>query len=156
MILNYDQLSSDLKRSKKHLIKHVNYLEQAFLIRIVKNYRTSALSSSRKLKKIYPYHPCFSYNKEESKIMENAFASILNAKYYWRDKEKEVDFICESTPVEVKYRENISSDDSLYVKYFMKKFAQKNGVIITKNNEDNSHDIKLIPYWKAALTNAIK
>src|SRR3989344_1178016 len=53
--LDYDSLSKSLKISKSTLYTHIFYLEFCYLIRIVKNYRPSTLSTSRKLQRVYPY-----------------------------------------------------------------------------------------------------
>ncbi len=94
-ILNLDSLSSNLKVSKKTLIEHINYLENSYLIRVVRNLRSSLLVVSRKLRKVYPYHWSLIYslfNREEvetGKFYE-CVVSLLDAKYYWRDGDKEV------------------------------------------------------------------
>ncbi|MBI2135556.1 ATP-binding protein [Candidatus Woesearchaeota archaeon] len=155
IILNIDNLAKDLKRGKETLGKHINYLAQGLLIRIVKNYRGSALSSSRKLRKVYPYHPCFCLNLDESKVIENLFIALFDAKYYWREHEKEIDIIKNKKPIEVKYKETIKNEDLTNLHYFMEKFKQTSAVVITKDTEQGikakNHLIKLVPAWKTAL-----
>lgn len=159
MILNVDKLSRDLGRGKENLLKHIYYLEKGLIIRILRNYRKGELISSRKLKKVYPYNPSFCHlsleKKDEGKFIENAFISILNPKFYWREKDKEVDIILNNIPIEVKYKESIKSEELKSVKYFIENFKAKNGVIITKNIEKREDFINFIPAWKVAFNNKI-
>ncbi|MEA3515418.1 MAG: ATP-binding protein [Nanoarchaeota archaeon] len=150
-IVNVDALARDLHRGKENILRHINYLNQGLITRTIKNYRKGELSSSRKLKKIYPYHPCFCYGIDESKLIENLIVSILDAKYYWREKEKEVDIIQQKIPIEVKYKNTIANDDLKNVVYFMQKFEQPKGIMITKTSEEKRDSIKLIPAWKVAF-----
>lgn len=150
-IINVDALARDLQRGKENILKHINYLNQGLITRTVKNYRKGELSSSRKFKKIYPYHPCFCYGIDESKLIENLIVSILDAKYYWREKEKEVDIIQHKIPIEVKYKNTIANDDLKNIIYFMQKFKQLKGIMITKASEEKRGSIKLIPAWKVAF-----
>lgn len=136
MILNIDSLSRTLARRKQEVMKHIYMLEFSKLIRIVKNYRPSALSESRKLRKVYPYDVslalAYKPSLERGKVLETLMVSRLNISRYWREGNREVDgLIGEGTdiiPVEVK-----SSEDSRDVKgleYFLNKFNLKKGVLI--------------------------
>ena len=151
MILNIDALARNLNRGKEILIKHINYLEQGLIIRILKNYRRGALSSTRKLKKVYPYSQSFYFSSDESKTIENAIICELNAKHYWRDGEKEIDMVIKDKPIEIKYKNNIQDEDINNLKYFMKKFKTKEGYLITKNTIKNLDLIKCIPVWKILI-----
>lgn len=160
LMLNFDSLAKDLGKRKESIIKHINYLSQGLVIKIIRNYRGSELSSSRKLKKAYPYHPCFCFGIEESKQIENLFVSLLDAKFYWREKEKEVDIIQNKKPVEIKYKNAIEKDDLKQLVYFMEKFKQKNGFIVSKNTSEvidiSNKKIEAIPAWKFALNPRIE
>ena len=159
MILNVDKLSRDLGRGKENLLKHIYYLEKGLIIRILRNYRKGELISSRKLKKVYPYHPSFCHlsleKKDDGKFIENAFVSILNSKFYWREKDKEVDIILNNIPIEVKYKESIKSEELKSINYFIEKFKTKKGFIITKNLEKREALINFVPAWKVAFNNKI-
>ena len=76
----------------------------------------------------------------------------LNAKYYWRDKEKEIDFLKEMIPVEVKYSNEIKKDDLKHIHYFLKKYAKKlkikKAYVITKEIEEERDNISLMPLLK--------
>ena len=159
LYLNADSLSKDLKKSKSDIISHIRFLELGYIIRIVKNYRGSTVAASRKLRRVYPYHPSLSqgvFKKiEESKLAECFVRSRLDAEFYWRRDKKEVDFICEGIPVEVKYKNNISDGDVKNMLIFMDKFKVKNGYLISKDKFDKIHTagktIKVLPAWRFAL-----
>jgi len=159
MYLNLDFLSSDLKKSKNDLIFHINLLEWGYLIRLVKNYRGSHLSASRKLKKVYPYHPVLTQavfkEIEESKLVECFIRSHLEANLYWRKSQKEVDFVWKGIPVEVKYKEKITSKDLKGLIAFMETFKVKKGYLISKKElkkiKIKNKIIKIIPAWYFAL-----
>jgi predicted AAA+ superfamily ATPase len=137
MILNLDSLSKSLRVHKKTLEQHIFFLKFSKLIRIVKNFRISILAESRKLAKVYPYDIslAFPFNPsvESSKILECVVASQTNAKNYWRFGNKEVDFILrdrEILPIEIKAKEELEKNDFKNIKYLMKKFKVKSGIVI--------------------------
>jgi predicted AAA+ superfamily ATPase len=152
--LRLDELSKELKRAKATLYKALFYLEFSFLITKIMNYRPSIRVASRKLARIYAYHPALTlpFNVTEEKFVENLVLSELNAKFYWRDKEKEINFLVNSTPVEVKLKSKIGKEDTRWLSYFVKKYGKKLGIkkayLITKDLEGRQNNIILIPLWK--------
>ena len=161
MYLDYDHLSKDLKVSKKNLLKHIYYLEYSYLIRIVRNFRVSTLSSVRKLQRAYAYWwtLAYCYSDNNDKIYENIIASYYDAKNYWRKDNKEIDFIIlkdkNMIPVEVKNKDNLNNHDTKNMIYFLKKYNLKEGYIIYNGEEEeeiiDAFKIKKIPFWKALL-----
>ncbi|MBI4453920.1 ATP-binding protein [Candidatus Woesearchaeota archaeon] len=157
MYINYDNLSSDLKISKKTLVKHVFYLEFAYLIIKIKNFRGKQLTSSRKLQRIYPYHWNLMYPFGWNNLYECFAANILNAKNYWRENKREVDFILfgkNLIPIEVKSA-NIKKEDLINLIYFCKVNKLKQAFIICENEDkiEKIEDITVtyIPLWRLAL-----
>ncbi len=150
-ILNVDSLSRDLGRGKEILLKHINYLQTGLIIKIVRNYRKGELSSSRKLKKVYPYHPCFTYGIEESIQIENFLISQIQKPFYWREKEKEVDLILNGFPIEIKYKNDILNKDLKNIRFFMRHFNVEKGTIISKDAEKKVNNITFMPFWKVAF-----
>ncbi len=158
LYLNIDSLSRDLKKSKNDMISHIKLLELGYIIRIVRNYRGSTLSASRKLRRVYPYHPCLVQgvfkDVEESKLAECFVRSYLDAEFYWRKNKKEVDFVYNKIPVEVKYKKNISGQDIKNLLAFMEGFRVEKGYLISKNTFDKIHVgdkiIKVVPLWYLA------
>jgi len=159
MYLNIDSLSQDLKKSKNDLIFHINLLKLGYLIRIVKNYRGSYISASRKLKRIYPYHPALIqaiFKKvEDAKLVECFVRSHLEAELYWRKSQKEVDFVYKNIPIEVKYKEKITLKDMENLIAFMEIFKIKKGYLISKKDlkkiKVKNKTIQIIPVWYFAL-----
>jgi predicted AAA+ superfamily ATPase len=152
--LRIDELAKELGRAKTTLYKALFYLEFSFLIKRVLNFRPSARVVSRKLSRLYAYHPCLllPFDVPEEKFVENFVLFELDAKHYWRDKEKEIDFLKDSTPVEVKLKAKISKEDTRWIEFFLKKYGKSLNVrkayIITKNIEGKIGNIYLIPLWQ--------
>lgn len=151
-----DDLAKDLKRSKTTIYKALFYLEFSFLFKRVLNYRPSLRIASRKLSRIYAYHHSIAipFNPPEDRYVENMVMSELDAKYYWREKDKEVDFLKDSVAVEVKYKTDIKKQDIRHVNYFLKKYGDafgKHAYVITKNLEKTCDNIKFMPLWKFCL-----
>lgn len=152
--LQLDELAKELKRSKVTLYKALFYLEFSFLIRRVLNFRPSIRAASRKLSRIYAYHPCLTlpFNVSEEKFVENLVLSELETRYYWREKEKEIDFLKDLIPIEVKYKSKIDKQDIKWINYFIKKYGKKlnlnKAYIITKDVEGEIDFIRLVPLWQ--------
>jgi len=163
MIANFDDLSKNLKISKKTLLKHMFFLEFSYLTKRVRNFRMSMLTSSRKLQKIYAYwwNLLFPFCEEKSRIMENFVCSILEAKHYWRKSGKEVDFLVkkgkEIIPVEVKIGKFITKAEIGGIISFMKKYAGR-GIVAYYGGEKvekiNGKHIEFLPFWKLASTSS--
>jgi len=158
MYLDYDGISRKLHISKKTLIRHVYYLEFSYLLRKIKNFRVNMFISSRKLQRVYPnwWTLAYCYTNNYNKIMENVVASFIDAKYYWRKNGKEIDFLKidkkKIIPIEIKNKNNLTKNDLKNIKYFLKKYKIKEGLIIYNGEEDeikiNNKKIKFIPLWK--------
>ncbi|EQD63435.1 ATPase [mine drainage metagenome] len=158
MYVNYDKLSADLKISKRTLLRHVFYLEFAYLIRKVKNYRPATRSTSRKMQRIYPYHFSLEFGWNGNLNLECEVMSLYDSKYYWNDGNREVDVIVTENkllPIEVKETSKVSYEDTSSLKYFMAKFKVKDGILIYNGEEaimkDDKSEIRLMPVWKAFL-----
>jgi len=152
--LRVDELAKELKRAKATIYKALFYLEYSFLIKRVLNFRPSIRLASRKLSRVYAYHPSLLIPFEVSieKFVENLVLAELNAKYYWRENGKEVDFLKDFIPVEVKFREKISKEDVRWVESFLRKYGKSlnvdKGYVITKSVEGKIDDINLVPLLK--------
>jgi predicted AAA+ superfamily ATPase len=95
------------------------------------------------MKKVYLSHPSLVFGISKHyyellpKVMECFILDFLNAEYYWREKDKEVDFIIERNgtpiPVEVKYKDKITKSDLKDLLKFMEKFKIREGSVITKD-----------------------
>jgi len=159
--LDYDSLSKSLRISKKTLIKHIYYLEFSYLIKIVRNFRVSTLSSMRKLQRVYAYWwtLAYCYGDNIDKITENIVASSLDAKNYWTKGGKEIDFIVLNNnkimPIEVKNKNELRKEDIKTMVYFLKKYKIKEGFFVYNGEEKEIYidklKINLIPLWKWML-----
>ncbi len=70
---------------------------------------------------------------------ETIVASLLDAKYYWRENGKEVDFLVvndQILPVEVKESSKVGKSELKPLLYFMKKFKIKQGMLIYNGEEE--------------------
>ena len=150
-LLDYNALSSDIGISRITLSRYVKYLEDAFLIRRIFNYSHNPFTSEKRLKKVYPYAPCFSLG-EMPEMIETAVAFELDAKFFYRDKQKrEIDFIVPKlAAVEVKYRQNVRSKDLQYLVSFS---TQENlqPIVITKKDHGTrtiaGQKVVSLPYY---------
>lgn len=159
MILNIDELSKKLHVHKLTLKEHLHYLEFGKLIRIVKNFRPSIMAESRKLPKIYPYHPSFSFayfaEAEKGEIFENLVMHKLDIFNYFKDSRHEVDFLKRNKkiiPIEVKAKQSVTEKDIKNLLFFMKKFGLKEGMVVYNGMEKeikiNDLKVKMIPLMK--------
>ena len=143
IILNIDSLSRDLGRHKKTVRNALNYLELSFLIKRVSNLRGSFLSTSRKNRKAYPLHPSLSLSEDEDRNLECLIRSEINAEYYWRKQNYEVDFVLKNEkviPVEVKNKERIDKRDLKGLLKFCSLAKINEGVVVSRG-EERSIDI---------------
>ncbi|MGC8609505.1 MAG: ATP-binding protein, partial [Thermoplasmata archaeon] len=149
MILNVDKLASSLGRNRITISNFISYMEYSFLIKTVGNYRPGTSSSSRKLKKVYPYLPVFYISSlspleryDMGKVYESAVLNFMPLEYYYREGTSEIDFILKAgertVPIEVKS----GSYDIHELSKVLKKFGQNSGIVINQNSynivyEDN-------------------
>ena len=159
LMINLDDLSKDINVSRQLISNYLYYLQTCFLIKEIKNFRGSLKASSRKLKKYYLLHPCFALalsSAEIGKIMENIIMFDTKAINYWREKEKEVDFILKNNkeilPLEVKYKNNVRIKELKGLLKFMEKFNVMDAIVITEDYEREEKiedkNIKFISLWR--------
>ena len=160
IIINLDDLSKDLKRSRQIISNYLYYLEYCFILKSIKNFRGSLRVSSRKLKKYYLMHPALAYSlssPDKGKLIENLIQFKIKCNNYWREGKKEVDFIKieekNIIPIESKYSRDVKIKDIKGLIKFMEKFKVKKGFVITEEQEkemriDNKAKIIFIPLWK--------
>lgn len=158
MILSLDSLSRNLHIAKKTLLQHLLYLQSSYLLRVVKNFRISALVASRKLQKIYPYHwsTIFGLYREieKGKLLEAVVCSLLGARYYWRKGGQEIDFILrdgETIAVEVKRGLEPNRLPKL-----LKRLGLKRGLVVHEGRERERRkadgtEIEFLPVFELAF-----
>src|SRR3989338_438691 len=159
MMVNLEDLSKEMNRSRQLISNYLYYLECCFLVKSLRNFRGSLRASSRKLKKYYLIHPALSVSLEfpdSGKIAENAISFKSKADYFWRELDKEVDFVLHDKkiirPLEVKYQKNINDKDIKSLLKFMYVFKVNDATVITQNYEQkkkvDGKTINFIPMWK--------
>lgn len=142
------------------LNKYIDYLKESYVIEVLYKYHKSLIRRGRILKKVYT--PCVNFictlNRYDSryfdeapqifgKIIENAVYNVLKRKYlnnemsntlsFWRQGEKEIDFIIigknKKIPIEVKFSNNLNLKKMSTLTDYMKKNKLSYGIIVTKN-----------------------
>ncbi|PIN74445.1 hypothetical protein COV18_07375 [Candidatus Woesearchaeota archaeon CG10_big_fil_rev_8_21_14_0_10_37_12] len=156
--IDYDVLSKQQHISKKTLFEHIRYLQATYLIRKINNFRPSLFASSRKLQRIYPYWWSLSvpYCTNEDKLFETIVGSCINAKFYWRDAGKEIDFLVVNNkkiiPIEAKNKKEIPSRELKHLQYFMQKYSLKQSYVICReSNQEPLKNIQIIQLWQWLL-----
>ncbi|MBU2099759.1 ATP-binding protein [Candidatus Micrarchaeota archaeon] len=160
MYLDYQSLAKQLDKDRRTIKQYITLLEQSFLIKIMKNYRKSSISTLRKIKRIYPVDTAlinaYKLVQDEGffgRVVETAVINSSSSVFFWKNS-YEVDLVTDC-PVEVKFKNKIISRDFAGIKACMKKFSFKKAIILTKDTEEQ-HKLKegivsLIPVWKFLL-----
>ncbi len=149
-IASYENLASELGVDRRTISRYVEALERGYLVRKLYNYSKNPFTERRKLKKLYPYVAAFCEGREDS-MVETAVAEHLQARFFYRDKQKrEVDFVLpeRSLAVEVKYRSRIRKGELRGLKSFMEKFDFR-GMVVSKSRMDSPDEgITVVPYFR--------
>lgn len=147
MIINVGSLASQFRRNRRTITNALSYLEMTYIIKMLRNFRGSYVASSRKNKKGYALHPSLCRTDNEDILIETLIRAETQARYYWREGRREVDFIIEgNTAVEVKNKERIDRRDLESLKSFSKKFGLENGYLVYLGDEEYEADkIKIVP-----------
>lgn len=162
IIINLDDISREVGRSRQTVSNYLYYLKTCFIVKELKNFRGSFKVSSRKLKKYYLAHPCIALaleNPEPGKVAENLIQFVTKSMHFWRESDKETDFILlkdgSITPIESKYSKKVRMRDIKGLTKFMDKYDIETGFVITEDYEaeEQYEDrvIKFIPLWKWIL-----
>lgn len=158
------------------LNQYMRMLNSAYLISESQFYSKSSSKSARKETKVYindvgirnasaaAFDPQMLSNPTEAgKIAETIVADhtrrlvsditggSIQDIYYWHDK-YEVDVVAEIfqmmlLPIEVKYRENVTSSELKGLEKFKKRFRNDMAIIVTKNQLTIQNDTIFIPLW---------
>jgi predicted AAA+ superfamily ATPase len=158
MLLNYERLGSDIGRDRRTVSSYLSRLEYAMIIRTLGNIRGSSLSSSRKHRKAYPVSSALTFafrgfdldERDMGRVYETAVLNKIDAQYFWRHRENEIDFITGrngENAIEVKLRER----GKLHFEQYAKFCELKKAYVITKNvhgmGQNKSVQYKKIPAW---------
>ncbi len=158
-LIEYTTLASTFRITYQTVSKYVGYLERAFLLRLLYNFRGSPLARARKAKKAYLTTPTLAaaFASEEElrsllpQLVENLAVTHLGARFFWREY-YEIDIIHHKLPVEVKYQEEPEISGALEG---ARKLRAKELLVITKDTERKSErggvKITFVPLWKWLL-----
>jgi len=155
-MININSLSRDLGENKITISNYLKFLEASLLVRTLSNFRPSAISSSRKLKKFYPAAPSltFSYSKEIFErnlglMLETYVVNSLDAKYYFRKGKKEVDIILskDSRIIPVEVKENVDERDIEKFSRLIREFGVERGFMITLSQKFERKEIDVVPAY---------
>lgn len=166
MIIDYENLGSDLGVTRQTASNMLEYLSETFLVRTLYNFSKNRLTSEKKLKRCYISDMSLvglygGTNLSEGKQIENLLVNSLDAKFFWRKGGYEVDIVLEKDnellPIEVKYRNKITKKNIVGLIRFMDLFDVKEGIVLTKDLSDKidvgNKTITLIPVWRFLLEN---
>lgn len=160
--VEYVSLSKDMKRDRVTISNYFFYLQRSYILRFLSSFRGRYKVSARKAKRAYfeDIGVILALSEKEmtdemaGRIVENLIINALGAKVFWKNS---FDVDCVLThdgkfiPVEVKYREHISSADVKGVLAFLKKFKMKFGIIVTKDvfkrEKLDGFEVLYIPAW---------
>lgn len=159
-LMEYKNLASSLKLTYQTVSKYVSYLEKAFLLKLVYNWRGSPLARARKAKKAYLTTPSLAaafldtekeFHQMMPTLVENTVQNHLNANHFYR-RRHEIDFLHENTPVEVKYSNKPEIKGALAAAKEIK--AKKLSVVTKDTEKTETRDgvkVKYTPLWKFLL-----
>jgi len=155
-ILNYSNLGSILQLSKDTVKRYIFYLEKALIISSVALYG-SYTKSLRKGKKFYSACSpiAFAYQEyyNEPSLVENVVLNKLQEHFddirFYRDSfRREIDFVVNNVPIEVKWKSDVCFEDLRNILYFMSKHNLKKGIVVARKFdvlEKNSKKIYVLP-----------
>lgn len=163
--------------------KYLEYLKDSYVVEVLYKYHKSPIRQGRILKKLYT--PCVNFTcalnyfqashvdevpQAFGKIIENAVYNVLRLEYgtdklvdnlsFWRQGEKEIDFIINlenmiMLPIEVKFSENISLKEMSVLTEYIKTKKLNYGIVVTKSELDrkeiNNQTLYFIPYYLILL-----
>lgn len=178
-IFELKNMGQEIGISKLTLDKYLEYLKDSYVVEVLYKHHRSLIKRGRILKKIYT--PCVNFNcalnhYQEShiaevpqafgKIIENVIYNVLSDRYkehggivnnlsFWRQGEKEIDFIIAQDkkylPIEVKFSAAIGSKDLAVLIDYLKRKEVLYGVVATKETLDKKEVqgqiLYFIPYY---------
>jgi predicted AAA+ superfamily ATPase len=155
-IVNYSNIGSIVGLSKDTVKRYIFYLYKSLIVTQVEVYG-SVGKALRKGKKIYAACPslAFAYQEyyNEPNLVENVVLNKLQESFedvrFYRTKDgKEIDFVVNKIPIEVKWQSYVTNSDVKEVINFMEKFGVKIGIVISKKFdviEKNSKKVYVLP-----------
>jgi uncharacterized protein len=166
--IKYEEITKRTSLDFGEIKKYIEILSETYLIKIVRPFYTNKNKEIVKIPKIYfidnGVRNYFVKNFNELKLRNEAgslFEGYILSELlkcgkrdikFWQDKNlNEIDFILEEKeiiPIEVKFKENIKSEDSRCLEIFLKEYENvKKGYLINLAKQEKSKNIIFItPY----------
>lgn len=136
----------------------IGLLEKTLLVRTAYNFTSSVVRQKRTAKKIVfadtGVLKALKPDAPLSVLAENAAIDFLDAGFFWRDSMgHEVDAVIpgQKLAVEVKYSNNVVSNDERNLRYFLERRSGWKGILVTKNDWDEKAELPRVPLWKILL-----
>ena len=155
-ILNTNSLAQTWGASKITVSNYLRMLETSLLVRSLSNFKPSFMASSRKLRKYYPATPSLifanskeSYESNMGAVLESYVVNALDARFYFRERRKEIDVILKNKvvlPVEIK--ETVSRTDLTKFSKQLRLVNASRGIIVSSNQTMKIENIEVIPVYK--------
>lgn len=173
-LFELENIGRELGLSKITTEKYFSYLQKAYLVKVLYKYHKSVIKEGRTLKKVYTTCSNFTcalnrYNTRHIKetpevfgsIIENVIYNVLHKKYgeqlfFYRQRQKEIDFIIinkkKFLAIEVKISSDLSQRKFKTLSNYMAKKKLEYGIIVTRNilerkELENGQTLYFIPYY---------
>lgn len=169
-LVELKNLADDMGLDRKTLSSYLELLGKTHIIKPVYNLGAGFRTRNFRQRKIYSSSvnavvlkktegPTGSFNLLAGQIAENFVFNYFTLKekniYFWRQRNKEIDFLLEKEgkilPVEVKYQSKIKQEDIKTILYFCRKKKLKEAIIISRDEEKemavSGVKIKIIPAY---------
>lgn len=165
--IKYGEISQVCSLDYKEVLNYLEILEETFLIKIIRPYYKNKNKELTKIPKIYfidsgvRNYFIKNFNKlnirtDSGYLFEGFIVSELikmkNEKIkFWQNKNKhEVDIILEQeniTPIEVKFKEKLKSEDEIGLNSFLEEYKIKEGYLVNLSIQEKKDKINFIlPY----------
>ncbi len=167
---SYRKIANAVGENKNTTQNYLHYIEESYLLRLIEYYAKSTAQQFRKEKKIALVDPIFHTSRfglaNIGPLAENCVYMHLEKGewriFYWKNT-YEVDFVVENakgeiTPIEVKYQNEINTEDFKGLYSFFKRFKKvKYGIMVTKDQFEahvtkDGRTIQLVPLWLFLLS----
>jgi hypothetical protein len=170
-LVEFTNLASELGVSRMTVAHYTSYLEKALILNQVLNHSGTFRQRNRRQRKVYAASTNFltaiwgsnfegrEFQQNIGRIVEtfvyNELKERFDEVYFWREREKEVDFIVKKgknlIPIEVKFQKKITPFDLKNIFHLIQKRNYKRGFILTYNNISrvlkDKKEVFSIPVW---------
>src|SRR3989338_9276169 len=165
--IKYEELCQISSLDYKEVLNYLNILEETFLIKTIKPFYKNKNKELVKVPKIYfidsGVRNYFINNFNESKIrsdfgylfegfiVSELIKNGIETLKFWQNKnQQEVDLVLERDkilPIEIKFKENLKSDDENGMNLFLEEYKLKKGYLINLSKQEVCGKINFIlPY----------